>query len=630
MSKRTFIAELKRRNVIRMAGLYLVGAWLVTQVADTVLPMFGAPGWLPRSIVILLAIGLLPALVFAWVFEFTPDGIKRDAEVDPAESIAPHTAQRMNRTIFAVLLIALTYFGVDKFVLAPQREVALQVAAEKHGAARIAKQNDAKADAAIPEVNQKSIAVLPFANLSPDPANQYIADGLSEEILNSLTRTPDLQVAARTSSFSFKGGSETIPAIAAKLGVAHVLEGSVRRSGDRIRVTAQLIRAEDGFQLWSENYDRANTDIIAIQEDVALEIAKALKTAMDPEALASMQRAGTRSVPAYEAYLGGLGLHQQALETGEYSLAVDALVAFDRATTIDPAFADAYARAADLMSAQLQPTSMAPSQKYASSYAERMQRYRAVLDAAIRHSRTDQERFKYRASRAAADLRFIDALGFIREYLAGDPHDREALDALADWSLYAGDPASVRAAAEALLALHPSGRPKNEPMVWMLRAGDGPRAAELARQALRQRPGNIDVTYQAHRVLLSVGAVEEAAWLVPALLASPLDSDLNRIIQVRQACAEGRVQDALAIPLPGEISSAWHVLKTQGRDREADRLLDPLDTPATLYALSGWLTYPHFDARRYPKLQAVLAAQGIKRPLPHRESYACPPIAATL
>src|SRR5256885_13669769 len=160
-----FFAELKRRNVIRFAGLYLVGAWLLTQVASTVLPMFGAPDWLPRSIVILLAIAFFPALIFSWVFELTPQGLKRDEDVRPEESIAPQTGRRMNRMIIAVLLLALGYFVVDKFVLTPRREAARPASEPKSAA------------------NAKSVAVLAFANLSDDKGSEYFSDGISEELL---------------------------------------------------------------------------------------------------------------------------------------------------------------------------------------------------------------------------------------------------------------------------------------------------------------------------------------------------------------------------------------------------------------------------------------------------------------
>src|ERR1051326_642159 len=168
MRPRIFFAERKRRNVVRMAGLYLVGAWLLVQVASTVLPMFSAPDWLPRSVVILLALGFIPALIFSWVFELTPQGLKRDEDVPPDQSIAPQTARRMDRMIIAVLLLALAYFAVDKFVLVPRR---ISLPGDSSSA-----------------VNAKSIAVLPFENLSDDKANAFFAEGVQDEILTRLAK----------------------------------------------------------------------------------------------------------------------------------------------------------------------------------------------------------------------------------------------------------------------------------------------------------------------------------------------------------------------------------------------------------------------------------------------------------
>ena len=168
-----------------------------------------------------------------------------------------------------------------------------------------------------PPPPERSIAVLPFTDMSAAGDQEYFGDGLAEEILNALVRVPDLQVSARTSSFQYRDTTLSIPEIAAELGVAHVLEGSVRSAGDRVRVTAQLIRAEDGFHVWSENYDRDPADMIVIQEDLARSIATALQTSMDPEALAAMARVGTQSVAAYQDYLKGLQLRQEALSSTE-------------------------------------------------------------------------------------------------------------------------------------------------------------------------------------------------------------------------------------------------------------------------------------------------------------------------
>src|SRR5205814_3832959 len=192
-----FFTELKRRNVVRMAGLYLVGAWLLVQVAGTVLPMFGAPDWLPRSILIMLVIGFIPALIFSWIFELTPQGLKRDEDVAPEQSIAPQTGRRMDRMIIAVLVLALGYFAFDKFVLAPRRAAA---------------PNDSPSAA-----SAKSIAVLPFENLSDDKQNAYFAEGVQDEILTRLAKVADLKVISRTSTQHFKTAPENLPQIAKQL-----------------------------------------------------------------------------------------------------------------------------------------------------------------------------------------------------------------------------------------------------------------------------------------------------------------------------------------------------------------------------------------------------------------------------
>src|SRR6185369_16104769 len=271
----SFFAEIKRRNVIRMAGLYLVVAWLIVQVTSTVLPMFSVPEWLPRTIVALLAIGLLPTLVFAWVYELTPEGLKRDSEVSRERSIAPATGRRMDRMIMAVLALGLAYFAFDKFVLAPRQQKA-DVAGAIGGP-------DAKTDA-------KSIAVLPFADLSQAKDQEYFSDGMSEELLNLLANVPGLHVVGRTSSFAFKGRNEDLRAIGQKLGVAQVLEGSVRKSGDHVRITAQLIDVANGYHLWSETYDRQLTDVFALQDEISLAVVDALKLRLLPE-----QRQATRA-----------------------------------------------------------------------------------------------------------------------------------------------------------------------------------------------------------------------------------------------------------------------------------------------------------------------------------------------
>jgi adenylate cyclase len=335
MKIENFFNELKRRNVIRAAGLYLVGAWLLTQVASTVLPMFGAPDWLPRSIVILLAIGLVPALIFSWAFEMTPQGLKRDEEVPAEQSIAPQTARRMNRMIIAVLVLALAYVAVDKFLLNPRREKVTAGVSSSSNAAP----------------NEKSVAVLAFSNLSDDKGSEYFSDGISEELLTVLQKIPGLHVAARTSAFSFKGKNATAQEIGQKLGVAHLVEGSVRKAGDMVRIAARLTQANTGEEQWSENYTRNLKDVFAVQTELAQTIVEQLRGqltggAANPTTKAEIQaevraaeKGGTKNVEAHEAYLQGrffLNRHSEK-ETDQ------ARAAYERAVQLDPQFALAWA-----------------------------------------------------------------------------------------------------------------------------------------------------------------------------------------------------------------------------------------------------------------------------------------------
>jgi TolB-like protein/Tfp pilus assembly protein PilF len=318
-AKLSFFAELKRRNVVRMAGLYLVGAWLLTQVAGTVLPMFGAPDWLPRSIVILLAIGFLPALIFSWVFELTPEGLKRDAEVAPEKSIAPQTARRMDRMIIVVLLLALAYFAFDKFVLGPRRAGA---------------PNESTSS-----VSLKSIAVLPFVNTSGDAANEYFSDGLSEELIAVLVKIPGLKIIGRSSSFLFKGKSEDSRAIGQKLGVAHLLEGSVRKQGERVRIVAELISAADGRALWTDTYDRELKDVFAVQSEIATAVTDQLKIKLLGAPARSDAAPSNNDLAAYNAlqqgkFFVGLGTEEGLHKATQF---------YDEAIRLDPRYALAYA-----------------------------------------------------------------------------------------------------------------------------------------------------------------------------------------------------------------------------------------------------------------------------------------------
>lgn len=337
----TLLAELRRRNVIRMAGLYLVGAWLVVQVAGALLPMFGAPDWVARTVVILLALGAIPTLVFSWLYELTPDGFRRDAEVDPAQSTAPRTAQRMDRLIFAGILALIAVIVVDRWLPRAESDVARGEVAAVPASASTAVDTIAAPPPPVPAIDPGSIAVLPFVDLSLAGDQAWFADGISEEVLNVLVGVEGLTVASRTSSFQFRAQEAIgVPAIAGLLKVRHVLEGSVRRSGDRIRITAQLIDGTNDKHLWSDTFDRTLTaeNLFEIQDEIARAIVAAIDQNISERvgaAAPSPQR--TANLDAYALFLQARPRYNARENLPEIAELLG------RAVEIDPGFVDAIA-----------------------------------------------------------------------------------------------------------------------------------------------------------------------------------------------------------------------------------------------------------------------------------------------
>lgn len=331
-TKPSLFAELKRRNVVRAAGLYLVGAWLLIQVASTMLPAFDAPTWVLRSLIITLAVCFVPALIFSWVFELTPQGLKRDEDVPLGQSIAPQTARRMDRLIIVVLVLALGYFCFDKFVLTPRREAVMRATATLP--------NEHKS--AIPN---KSIAVLPFVNMSADKNDEYLSDGMTEELINVLARVPGLRVPGRTSCFAFKGKNEEdiFRKVGDQLHVGTVLEGSVRKAGDNLRVTAQLINVSDGYHLWSKDYDGDVQDVLNFESSVAEQVVQALQMKLGTAETRALAKRSTENPEAHRLYLLG------RYHTDKYTQAhvAQGVRYFEQALQLDPTYALAYCGLAD-------------------------------------------------------------------------------------------------------------------------------------------------------------------------------------------------------------------------------------------------------------------------------------------
>jgi len=314
----SFLEELKRRNVFRVGIAYAIATWVLLQITEVITPILDLPDWAPKLIFVILAIGFVPALIFAWAFELTPEGIKKEKDVDRSESITHHTGRKLDYAIIAVLLLAVGLLLTDKYFLSgsPDAEVEELVA------------------------TGPSIAVLPFVNISSDKEQEYFSDGITEEILNSLASVKELKVAGRTSSFAFKGENQDLRRIGELLGVDHILEGSVRKSGTTVRITAQLVQVEDGFHLWSDTYDRELTDVFAIQDEIANEILKQLKARLlgDEEQPAIVSQRTDPEV--YDLYL----LAKQRLYARTRHTIESAVELLDQAIAKDPDYAPAYAQ----------------------------------------------------------------------------------------------------------------------------------------------------------------------------------------------------------------------------------------------------------------------------------------------
>jgi TolB-like protein/Tfp pilus assembly protein PilF len=347
--------ELKRRNVFRVGIAYIIASWLLMQVADLVFPRIGLEDSAVTLVIALLGIGFIPALIFAWAFEMTPEGIKKEKDVNRAESITQTTGRKLDFTIIGILAVAVAFLLFDRFSQPQPEDNVIPDRAQRasgtqskviggdpdqaSGEAGAAQSTSGEGDLDLPR--QKSIAVLPFVNMSDDASNEYFSDGISEEILNALAKVKELKVAGRTSSFAFKGQNQDLRQIGETLGVEHILEGSVRKAGDKVRITAQLIQVDDGFHLWSDSYDRELTDVFAIQDEIAAAILEQLKAELLDTDPAQVAAARTNS-DAYDLYLLA---RQRIYERARLSLE-SALSLLDEAITLDAEYAPAYAQRA--------------------------------------------------------------------------------------------------------------------------------------------------------------------------------------------------------------------------------------------------------------------------------------------
>ncbi len=337
----SLFSELKRRNVFKVATAYIVLAWVVIQVTSEAVGAFGMPEWVNTVVFFFGLIGFPFVMLFAWAFELTPEGLKRESDVVRDDSITRDTGQKLNYIIMGLLAIGMGYFIYESRFQSETTSETVELASAKQDE-QLAATQEVTAEEARSETNSgqvlgSSIAVLPFVNMSSDPEQEFFSDGISEEILNVLAKIPNLHVTSRSSAFAFKGKEINLSEVADKLGVANILEGSVRKSGNKIRITAQLIEANTDKHLWSETYDRELDDIFAIQDEISGAIVTALREKLGIDNI-NLVAARTVDIAAHEAYLKG----RYYLKMREEEQLNKALEEFDKAITIQPDYAEAW------------------------------------------------------------------------------------------------------------------------------------------------------------------------------------------------------------------------------------------------------------------------------------------------
>src|SRR5687767_882852 len=314
MQPSKFFAELKRRNVYKAAAAYVVVSWLIIQIATQIFPVFNIPSWAVRLVILCLILGLPVVLTVSWIFELTPDGLKRTDEVAPHESVTRSTGRKLDFLIIGVLLIVISLLILDRRASAP---------ASPHAPAF-----------------EKSIAVLPFENMSDAKENAFFADGVQDDILTALAKVADLRVISRTSVMGYVANTKRdLREIGKALGVAHVVEGSVRRDGGRVRVAAQLIDTRTNTQLWAESYDRDLADVFAIQSDIAQQITKALQATLSPQEKSAIEKQPTKDVEAFDLYIRARTKRLTASFGPLYrKTMLEAIELLNQAVARDPAF----------------------------------------------------------------------------------------------------------------------------------------------------------------------------------------------------------------------------------------------------------------------------------------------------
>ncbi len=441
--------ELKRRNVLRVGAAYVVAAWLLIQVAETIFPLFGFDDTPARIVVIVLAIGLVPSMIFSWVFELTPEGLIRDKDIDRSQIDTSQSGQKLNRIIMVVLALALGYFAFDKFVLDPAEDV--QIAKSAHQEGRSAALTESFGD--------KSIAVMPFSNLSAESSNQFFADGVHDDLLTRISNIQEIKTISRSSVMTYRDSTKSLRSIATELGVSTILEGGVQRAGDQVRINLQLIDAEADMPLWAQTFTRelTATNVFAVQAEITEAVAGALKVILSVDERSQLEKQPTTNLQALDAYFLGNQLfsHTTSESVGQ------AILSYQSAIRLDPEFALAYSKQASAVLEQARLSGL--------PVKTQLEKSRPLIDQAI----------------------------------LLDPQSSEAFAALGMWYRYSRDTEKAIQAYEQAVALGPNNAVALAAYGSMVQyeMSDPASAIELFRRAIELDPQNIGLKTELARAL---------------------------------------------------------------------------------------------------------------------------------
>jgi TolB-like protein len=616
----SLFAELKRRNVFRVGAAYVVVAWLLIQAADIMLGNFGAPEWVFKSFTALLLLGFPLALFLSWVYELTPEGLKRDADVPPEQSIAPATGRRLDRLILVGVGVLIAVVAADRF----WPRDAMQLGSDTESGPQAASAGDARSAEFVSDPSSDIgavavaseaglVAVLPFRNRSVREEDAFFAEGIHDDLLTQLSKIGSLKVISRTSMMRYAKSDKSIPEIARELGAAVVLEGAVQRAGDQVRVTVQLIDGASDVHLWAESYDRALTTetIFAIQADIGQAVASAMQVVLSPEEATALRAGSTRNLEAYESFLRGKLLSGFSEVSPERSR--QAIIEFERAIALDPGFSEAYARKAriQLLSYWLAVGTRSLRDDARDSVAQA----RRLAPDSIETLLAEAWQFYF------AELDYVSADRALQKILAQAPDHGDAWEASAYVARRDGRFDDAIVAFERALAINPQAV---DVMNSLVETTAGARGDFVAAAAWLERAQQQGGESRAREIWLHEWQGDlERAW---AAVDGPVPNFVAAPAMVATATRDPeRIEFALSPALwpedqhgPGDFPEAFAMVKARallvmGRQADADRLLaeikQRMDQRSEPYP-SRWLANAYYQPCTLPGLMGDL--QGVR------------------